>query len=398
MTPSSVVDDREQLLALLPALLAAPVVAVDVESNGLFVYRPRLCTVQLAWQTVSSDPQPAPATHTAIIDTQAVDPSLLAPLLGPTGPVKLLHDLAFDGRLLFENGVVLGNVRDTSVAARFLGRKHLGLGNLLTAELGIVVDKGLQHHDWSRRPITDVQRTYLENDVLHLFALDERLQAEAIERGLAGYVAAETDYKLSESLRIPAPHPAPHLRMKGALDLPRDRYPLLRRLFQARERLASEEDVPAFKVLPPDVLLAMAKEAPADGPRLTRFLHGRAGSPEARRLFVAALEEGRNDKVLDEEERAVVERKPPPPLERQERKRREDRLRAFRRREAEARGIDEQAILPGHCATALTEQLPRTLEELRAIRGLGECRIEEFGATLLELLVLEPEEAAGASD
>jgi ribonuclease D len=396
MTLSFVVDDREQLLALLPALLAAPVLAVDVESNGLFVYRPRLCTVQIAWQTTAeagADGGDASGrtTHAAIIDTQAVDAVLLAPVLGAMGPVKLLHDLAFDGRLLFENGVVLGNVRDTSVAARFLGRKNLGLGNLLTAELGITVDKGLQHHDWSRRPITDAQRAYLENDVVHLFALDERLQTEAQERGLEGYVAAETEYKLSESIKIQTPHAAPHLRMKGAMDLPRDRLPLLRRLFRVREQLAGEDDVPAFKVVPPDVLIALAKEAPPDGPRLSRFLNGRAGTAHARGLFHQAIEAGRNDKELDEEERAVVERKPPPPLERQERKRREERLRAFRRREAEARGIDEQAILPGHCASALTDQLPRTLDELRQIRGLGECRIEEFGATLLELLILDVE-------
>lgn len=393
-TPPPVIDTREQLEALLPTLLAAPALAVDVESNGLFVFRPRLCTVQIAWPSADADANGGIAS--VVVDTLAVDPTALAPLLGAAGPVKLLHDLAFDGRLLMENGVALGHVRDTSVAARFLSRKNLGLGNLLTSELGIVVDKSLQHHDWSKRPITDEQRAYLENDVIHLFALDERLQAEATRLGIDAYVAAETDYKLAEALKAPTPHAAPHLRMKGATELPHDRWPLLRRLYQAREALASEEDIPAFKITPPDVLIALAREAPADGPRLSRFLHGRAGTPAARARFVAALTEGRNDKTLDEEERAVLERRPPPPAERLARKRREERLRAFRRREAEARGIDEQAILPGHCTSALLDLLPQTRADLAGVPGLGARRIDEFGESLLALLILDTDDPPAA--
>lgn len=380
-----VVDDRAQLEALVPRLLAADALAVDVESNGLFVYRQRLCTVQIAWRE-------AGALAIAIVDTLALGGEGLAAVLGADGPVKLLHDLAFDARILAANGVALGHVRDTSVAARFLGRKNLGLGSLLGAELGITVDKGLQHHDWSRRPITDEQVVYLANDVRHLFALDAHLGAETATRGVDAYVADETAYKLAEALAPPEPLRAPHLRVKGATDLPRSRLPLLRRVHAAREAIASELDLPPFKVLPPDVLVVLAREAPLDPARLTRLLGAKLAGGGDRARFEEAIRQGRDDTVLDEDEREILDRRPPPLADRKAYKRREDRLRAFRRREAELTGLDEQAILPGHCTSDLVQQLPTTLEELAAIPGLGAARIARYGMTMLDLLVLPPED------
>jgi ribonuclease D len=385
-TPDLVVDQPAQLAGLLPRLLAASTLAIDVESNGLFVYRQRLCTVQIAWQEAGS-------VAVAVVDTLALGGEPLAALLSEDGPVKILHDLAFDARILAANGVILGRVRDTSVVARFLGRKSLGLGSLLAAELGITVDKALQHHDWSKRPITSDQLVYLGNDVRHLFALDEKLTTEAEAKGLSAYVADETSYKLAEAIRPPEPTKAPHLRLKGATDLPRARIPLLRRLHAARERLASDADLPAFKILPPDVLVVLAREAPTDGARIARLLGTKIASSEAQEPFLAALRDGRTDTTLDEDERGVLDRRPPSPADRKAYKRREDRLRAFRRRESEQTHVDEQAILPGHCASALAEEAPTTLEALRAIRGLGEARINRYGATLLDLLRLSDDEA-----
>ena len=260
--------------------------------------------------------------------------------------------------------------------------------------LGITVDKGLQHHDWSRRPITPEQLVYLANDVRHLFTLDAKLGNEARGKGLEDYVADETAYKLAEALRPPEPTRAPHLRVKGASDLARGRLPLLRRVHAARESLASALDLPPFKVLPPDVLVVLAREAPLDPTRLTRLLGPKLSATEGRALFEAAIREGRDDTVLDDDERESLDRKPPPLADRKAYKRREDRLRAFRRREAELTGTDEQAILPGHCTSELVARLPTTLDELTQIPGLGTARIARYGTTLLDLLILPPEEPA----
>ena len=137
--------DEGALAAIVARASASARVAVDVESNGLHAYRPSLCTAQLAWGTGA-------ATEIAIVDTLATPATPLAPLF-TGGVIAVLHDLTFDVRLLREHGVALGAVRDTSVAARLLGKPAQGLASLLAGELGITVDKALQHHDWAARPL-----------------------------------------------------------------------------------------------------------------------------------------------------------------------------------------------------------------------------------------------------
>ena len=57
------------------------------------------------------------------------------------------------------------------LAAQLLGQKEIGLAALLSARLGVTLDKSSQRADWSRRPLTPVLVTYAAADVLHLHAL-----------------------------------------------------------------------------------------------------------------------------------------------------------------------------------------------------------------------------------
>src|SRR5262245_2120617 len=116
---ATVVTTLADLARVVSAARAAPLVAVDAEGNGLFAYRARLCTVQLAWQEGDD-------TRIAVVDTLAVGPAPLGELFALSGPTKVLHDFTFDVKLLSEAGVALDNVRDTSVLARMLGRKATG--------------------------------------------------------------------------------------------------------------------------------------------------------------------------------------------------------------------------------------------------------------------------------
>src|SRR5450432_1582204 len=160
----AIIRTGADLERLARSVAASPIVALDAEGNGLFAYRARLCTLQLGWQE-GADPR------IAIVDALEVDCRILADVLGPTGPVKVLHDFTFDVKLLADAGVVLSNLRDTSVLARMLGRKATGLASLLSSELGIVVEKELQQHDWSQRPLGVKHIEYLAGDVRHLLAL-----------------------------------------------------------------------------------------------------------------------------------------------------------------------------------------------------------------------------------
>lgn len=367
---------------LVRAIEGAPRIALDAEGNGLFAYRARLCTLQLAWPSGGD-------VRVAIVDTLQVDPALLAEVLGPSGPIKLLHDCTFDVKLLSESNVTLARVHDTSVLARMLGRKATGLASLLAAELGIHLEKQLQQHDWSRRPFEPRQIEYLADDVRHLMALADKLEAEARALDIEEEVAVECRFKVEGALAPPREKRPAYLRVRGAEKLDRPSLAVLRHLIDERERIAAEWDQPPFKVAGNDWLLALAARKPP-GVRELRLVRG-SFSP---RLM------GMAERVVEAIRRGVSDGEPPPlpavegRLDRAvlaARRTREKRLTAWRRKEAAARGVDEQVVLPGHCLQELAAL--ETGDAIAAVSGLGEKRLARYGATLAALLAGPAEES-----
>ena len=372
----SVVTTTSELERVAQRAAGAAMLAVDVEGNGLFVYRAQLCTVQLGWLEQGG------AMHIAIVDTLACDPGPLAPLLGAQGPVKVLHDFTFDAKLLQEVGVALANVRDTSVLARLLGRKATGLGSLLASELGIVVPKDLQQHDWSKRPLTEPQLAYLAADVRHLGALYDRLNGEAVEREISEEVEEESQYKLETALAPQRDRGPSYLRIKGADKLDPLGLAVLRRLVAQRELLAADWDVPPFKVAGNDLLLELSRARPTSREALRTFRRGfssrLAGSADR---LLAAILQGLQDETVPAEDRAEPAR-----LDRTAaalRRGREKRLTAFRRSEAARRGVDEQVVLPGHCLQDALSLDQFTLQALAGVKGLGQKRLALYGEAIL---------------
>ena len=206
------------------------------------MYRARLCTIQLAW-TVEGVEQ------VVVVDTLAVHPGPLAGLLGPKGPPKVLHDFTFDAKLLAECGVELGNLRDTSVLAKMLGRKATGLASLLASELGIVVSKELQQHDWTKRPLGARELEYLAADVRHLAPLYEKLTSEVRALDIEDEVLVESAFKLESAFAAPRERGPAYLRVKGTEGLDCLGFAVLDRLLEERERMAASWDVPPFKVV-----------------------------------------------------------------------------------------------------------------------------------------------------
>jgi ribonuclease D len=374
----AVVTTRAELARVVSAARHAPLVAVDAEGNGLFAYRARLCTVQLAWQD-------AEGMNIAVVDTLAVDPTPLGELLDRTGPLKVLHDFTFDVKLLAEASVELDNVHDTSVLARMLGRKATGLASLLSSELGLVVPKDLQQHDWSRRPLRPAELAYLATDVRHLAALYDKLTTEARAIDIEEEVLVECAFKRESALAPPREKRPAYLRIKGIEGLDPAGLAVLRRLVAEREGIAELWDVPPFKVVGNETLLLLAERKPTtldDLRRVKRGISPRLAQSGDRML--AAIAAGIADGAVPASDRAVEAR-----LDRAivaARRAREKRLSAWRRREAAARTVDEQVVLPGHCLSDLVGVDSGDLEAIASIRGLGAKRLGRYGTTLQLLL------------
>jgi ribonuclease D len=375
-----VVTDERALASLLNEAAAAPHVAVDLEASGMFAYRARPCTVQLAW---GDPPQPV------VVDALATSIAPLGALLGADGPVKIIHDVGFDARLLGEAGIVLGNVHDTSIAARMLGRTATGLASLLGAELGITVSKALQHHDWRIRPFDQRLLAYLATDVLHLEALERKLWAEVRAAGIEDAVLEETRHRVATAVAAAAEPPSPpYTRVKGGSKLAPRELAALRVLADLREAEAARRDVTPHQVASGDALLALSRARPANVDAVRKVRGIPLGSPGERAFaesLVRALQDAPDD--IPAAERAAYFDPPRLPQDVvKARRAREVRLLAWRRVEAKKRGVDEQVVLPGHCVRDAVDADVATVDALARLPGIGAFRVTRDGEAILAAL------------
>jgi ribonuclease D len=327
-----------------------------------------------------------------IIDSLALGDTGLAPLraiLGPEGPRKLIHDLAFDARILAEHQLRLGNVYDTALAASLLGSPSTGLAALVALRVGVTLSKTLQHHDWRRRPLQPAHIEYLAGDVRSIPALARSLEADVAKLDIGRELEEETRYRLASALAAePDPRP-PYVRIKQAHGLAPQQMAILREVAALRDAEAQRLDVPPFKVLDNEGLVLLARTAPMTEAALTGvrgFAHPRARAlaPE----LVKAVQRGAQagDVPAAERQEFLTPPTPPPREWVLERKAREARLVAWRKAEAKRRKIDVQAVLPGHCLQALADMDTPTLEALHGVAGLGQFRIDRDGLALLSAI------------
>lgn len=380
------IDTPAGLASLAKRLATAERIALDVEGDGLYRYRTRLCTVQVATPEV-----------VAIVDTLELgELDALASVFGAEGPQKLLHDAAFDARLLRERGLPLGNVLDTSVCARFLGEPAQGLASLLGKHFGVLLPKDRQRADWGVRPLDEDAVRYLAGDVVHLHALAEHFLALAAERGILEEIAEECRYVLARAADDPAAVAPPWTRVKGGLELPALSRAALRELCLLREEESERRDVPAFKVFGNEVLLAIARRRPRNRQEL-RVAGGefvvRSGALADRLLDAVRRGEALGDVPAVELRPARGE--PTSAAERNAQRAREKALQAWRRAAAEARGVDPQVVLPGHCLSDLAERDAQDVDALRAVRGFGAVRITRDGEAILAVLAASRGAAGG---
>jgi ribonuclease D len=355
--------------------------------------------VQLGWEG-----------GTAIVDALATSLLPLTPVLGEGGPVKIVHDVAFDARMLAELGIHLGNVHDTALAAQLLGRPATGLASLALSELGVTLDKTLQSHDWAKRPLDPGMLVYLETDVTHLAALEERLWAAVLGTPADGETAAvpsietelheETRYRIASAIEgATAPDPRPlYARVKGIDRLAPPELAVARRLAEARDREAQRLDVPPNELVGNAALVDLAKAMPRDVEALRRVrgaMPRHQGYAVAREL-VKAIALGIADKVVPREDLPWLERPKLSPEIARLRRTRESKLLAWRKAAALARRVNEQVVLPGHCLKDVAELETVDREHLAKVAGIGAFRVERDGADILAALAVAEEPKAGA--
>lgn len=371
LSPPVLVADEDSLGRLVRALASYPVVAVDTESNSLHAYRERVCLIQFSTPTADY-----------IVDPLALpDLSSLAPFFANPGQQKVFHAAEYDLICLrrdYQFAVV--NVFDTMSAARTLGWSQVGLASILDTHFGVKLNKKYQRADWKRRPLPPEQLDYARLDTHHLVALRDRQLQALTEAGL--WPEAQEDF--ARLARVPGhpehsdPNPPAFWRVTGARNLAPRQAAVLQSLFAYREAQAARVDQPPFKVMGETTLMELARGAPTNREELQRLptmtpkqIHRHA------RGVLQAIQEGLQ---------APFPPVPQADRESEEVRQRYDRLRAWRKNRARARGVESDVILPRTALWDLARRPPRTHGDLAHITDFGPCRRETYGVEILALL------------
>jgi ribonuclease D len=367
------IELEAEVRELARTLASAPRIAVDLEYNGMHAYRARVCTAQLASGGV-----------VAVVDAIAAGIAPLAPVLGDERTVKVVHDVGFDARMLAEVGIDLAGVHDTAIASRMLGHTATGLAAVLLRELGIVVNKEMQSYDWGKRPLDPRAVEYAAKDVLHLEALDDALWAQVRARDIEAEVLEETRHRVAtarDAALADAERPA-WTKLKGLERIGGVELGIIRALSMAREHEAERRDVPVHYVLSADALFAIAHARPGSIEQLRRM----RGAPRDDRFgqaLVTSVANGLSAGPPPEDEARWIERPRVGGSDARARRGRETKLLAWRREEAQRRGVDEQVVLPGHCVKDIAGKNVASVDDLVEIAGLGAFRVARDGAAIV---------------
>jgi ribonuclease D len=348
-------------------------VAVDLESDGFYVYHEKVCLVQLSSET-----------EDFIVDPLAAkDLSPLGPLFADPGVEKVFHACEYDVLGLKRDfGFKVHSIFDTMAAARLLGSPRLGLAPLIEKHFGVALCKKLQRANWGRRPLSDEQIEYARADTHYLIRLRDILEKDLSGRGLLAE-AREAFKRLEGIAFVDKPfHPDDFWRMSGSRNLsPRGRA-VLRELFLFRERTAASLDRAPFRVMPDSLLLSLAMQPPHTHEEL---LESGEMSPYLYQHFAAGVLEavgrGMDAEPID---------RPPPSCGREAMgeavARRFEALRSWRKRLAEQRGVQPGVILGNDEIRALAEAPEKSSDEGAWLAGLSDFKRQAYGVQIGELL------------
>ncbi len=371
LPPPPLITQPARLPELTTALRQAGRFALDTESNSLYAYHYQVCLIQIS--TAQQD---------YLIDTLALpDQSWLAALVADAGIEVTIHAAENDILLLHRDfGFTFGRVFDTLWAARILGWERPGLAAILQEQFGIGLDKGMQRTDWGRRPLSARQCQYARLDTHFLLALRDHQEQELRARG-RWQEAQETFAELLH-IRWEEKEAPTFWRLPGVNDLAPREQGVLAALFAWREQAAAQRDLPPFKVLQNETLLELARTQP-ETERALRAVRGVSTRLPRRTAqdLLAAIEQGRRA-----EPPAPPSRNHFAPRPDEQVLARFDRLRAWRTRTAQSRGVEPDVVLTNQVLMAIARENPAHLSSLAALNLFGPWKLQTYGAALLEVV------------
>jgi len=367
---SDIVDTPDALHRLTDELFREPRVALDTESNSLYVYREQVCLIQVSTPT-----------QDYLVDTLALDDlSPLGALAAEPGVEKVFHAAEYDLMCLRRDyDFQFVTLFDTNVAARILGWEKVGLASILSSEFDVRVSKRFQRANWGARPLSAEMIRYAKMDTRYLLPLRERLHAELEQSG-----HLEEAYEAFAEVTTVGPHvsrfdPDGYWNINGVHDLTPAQQAILRELYLYREDAAKQRNLPPFKIMLDSTLLELARRQPS-----------RVGDLHRVSGLNSHMVQRSGHTLLRCVKRGLAAGKAPRPPRRRRPSEvllaRYGALRSWRKDRASERGVVSDVIISKDMLWALAKANPRTPEQLAAIEGLGPWKRKTYGTEILQVL------------
>ena len=344
-------------------------VTIDTEFLRERTYYSKLCLIQLA--------MPGTDDSNAVLVDPLSDGLSLEPLYDlfrDTSVVKVFHAARQDLEIFFVDAQVFPEpLFDTQVAAMVCGfGEQVGYETLVKKIARQQVDKTSRFTDWSRRPLTDAQKTYAIADVTHLRQVYEFLAKKLEENNRSHWVQEELGILTNPGTYIIEPVNA-WKRVKTRTSSVKF-LSVVQALAAFREEYAQSRDVPRSRVFKDDAMVELANNKPKSMEDLNR---SRLLLREARRGDIAdgilkavadgmALPADKAPKAPEGREKLQVN----PAIA--------DLLRVLLKAKTESAGVAAKLIAPASDLDALAAGM-------RDVAALSGWRAEVFGDDALRL-------------
>jgi ribonuclease D len=365
---------------MLTHLRSEPALALDTESNSLYVYEEQVCLVQIS----------VPGTDYLVDPLRLADISELGPLLEDAKVLKVLHGAEYDLiGLQRDFGFRVTNLFDTMWASRILGWKAHGLAALLRNRFGVTVNKRHQRANWGVRPLSKALIDYARLDTHYLLPLHEMQRDELASRGRWPQARHRFE-KLAETRWQPKDfEPDGFWRLPGVRDLDDVGRGVLRELYLFREQRARSENRPPFRVISNQALLRLSEQRPERAGELhllkgiSRRMADRYGHD-----LLRAIQRGASHPIawaerVRQRNATAGPKNGRPSAECQARF---EALRVWRNATSEERGVAPDIVLTNQTLWAVAHRNPRSRDDLIRDDLLAQWQVDEYGEALLAVV------------
>ena len=344
-------------------------VTVDTEFLRERTYYSKLCLIQLAYPGEEVD-------DAVLVDPLAEGLSLepLYDLFRDTSVVKVFHAARQDLEIFFVEAEVFPEpLFDTQVAAMVCGfGEQVGYETLVRKIAKEGLDKSSRFTDWSRRPLTDAQKTYALADVTHLRGIYEFLAKDLERTGRARWVQEELAILTDPATYTVVPDQA-WRRVKTRTSSGKF-LSMVKELAKFREIHAQSRNIPRNRVFKDDALVELASNKPRSLNDLSRsrllLREARKGDIAEGILAAVAAADGYSAEQMPKPDRSRENLQVNPALA--------DLLRVLLKSKAEQEGVAQKLV-------ATVSDLDEIAAGRRDVAALKGWRGEVFGNDALRL-------------